>query len=86
MGDMNAKIGKDPRVPYVGHRSLHDEFNTNGIMTTDCAVTRKLVISSTMFPHRSVHKETGISPNGRTRNQIYHVMIDARHAMNITDV
>jgi hypothetical protein len=27
MGDMNAKIGKDPGVPYVGHHSLHDEFN-----------------------------------------------------------
>jgi hypothetical protein len=29
IGDMNTKTGKDPRVPYVGHHSFHDEFNTN---------------------------------------------------------
>jgi mRNA deadenylase 3'-5' endonuclease subunit Ccr4 len=86
VGDMNAKIGKDPRVPYVGHHSLHDEFNTNGIMMTDFAVTRKLVISSTKFPHKSVHKEIWISPDGRTRNQVDHVMIDEGHAKNIIDV
>jgi hypothetical protein len=64
MGDMNAKIGKEPRVPYVGHHSLHDEFTNNGIIMTNFAVTRNLVISITMFPHKSVHKETWISPNG----------------------
>jgi endonuclease/exonuclease/phosphatase family metal-dependent hydrolase len=85
MGDMNAKIGKNHRVPYVGHHSLHDEFNNNGIMMTDFAVTRNLVISSTVFPHKNVLKETWISPDGRTRNQIDHVMLDARHARNITD-
>jgi endonuclease/exonuclease/phosphatase family metal-dependent hydrolase len=69
----------------VGHHSLHNEFNTSGMIMTDFAVTRKLAISSTMFSHRSVHK-TRISPNGRTRNQIDHVMIDARHARNIIDV
>jgi hypothetical protein len=85
MGDMNVKIGKEPRVPHVGHHSLHDEFN-NGIMMTSFAVTRNLVISSMMFPHKSVHKETWISPDGRTRNQIDHVMINARHARNVIDV
>jgi hypothetical protein len=54
MGDMNAKIGKDPRVPYVGHYSLHNEFNTNRIMMTGFVVARKLVINSMMFPHKSV--------------------------------
>jgi hypothetical protein len=44
MVDMNAKIGKDPGVSYVGHHSLHDEFVANGIMMTDFAVIRKLVI------------------------------------------
>jgi hypothetical protein len=83
MGDMIVKIGKDPRVPHVEHHSLHNEFNNNGIMMTNFEVTRKLVISSMMFPHKSVHRETWISPDGQTRNQIDHVMIDAR---NIIDV
>jgi hypothetical protein len=86
MEDMNAKTGKYPRVPYVEHHSLHNEFNNNGIMMTDFVVTRNLVISSMMFPCKSVHKETWICPDGQTRNQIDHVMIDARHARNIINV
>lgn len=54
-------------------------------MMTDFAVTRNL-LSSKMFPHNNVHKGTWISPNGRTRNQIDHVMTDARHARNIINV
>jgi hypothetical protein len=83
---MNAKIGKDAREPYVGHHSLHDEFNNNGIMMTDFAITRNLVISSMMFPHKSAHKEIRVSPDGRTRNQIDHIMIDTGHARNIIHV
>jgi hypothetical protein len=83
MGNMNVKRRKDPRVSHVEHHSLHNEFNNNEIMMTNFAVTRKLVISSMMFPHKSVHKETWISPNCQTRSQINHVMIDAR---NIIDV
>jgi exonuclease III len=64
MGDMNAKTGKDPGVQYVGHHRLHDKYNNNRIIMTDFAVTRNLVISSTMFPHKSVCKETWISPDG----------------------
>jgi hypothetical protein len=86
MGDMNVKIGKNPRAQYVGHYSLHNEFNTNRIMMTDFAVARKLVINSMMFLHKSVHKETWISPDGRTRNQIDHIMTDARHTRNFIDV
>jgi hypothetical protein len=55
----------------------------NGIMMTSFRVTGKLVISSMMFPHKSVNKETWISPDGQTRNKINHVMTDAR---NTTDV
>jgi hypothetical protein len=82
---INANIKKDPRVPYVGHHSLH-EFNNNGIMMTDFAVTRSLVVSSMMFSHKSVPKKTWIYLDGGTRNQINHVMIDTRHARNINDV
>jgi hypothetical protein len=43
---------------------------------TDFAVTRKLVISTTMFPHKSVIRKYGYLK----------ATIDVRHARNIIDV
>jgi hypothetical protein len=35
-----------------------------------------LIVKNTMFPHRSVHKFNWTSPDGKTHNQIDHVLID----------
>jgi endonuclease/exonuclease/phosphatase family metal-dependent hydrolase len=86
IGDMNAKVGKDLMIPNVGKFGLHNVSNDNGTRLADFSVTRNLVISSIMFPHKKIHKETWISPDGLTRNQIDHIMIDTRHASNIIDV
>ena len=39
-----------------------------------------------MFPHKRIHKETWASNDGRTRNQIDHVIVNTRHVRNIIDV
>ena len=52
----------------------------------DFAIAKKMAISSTLFQHKRIHKETGNSPNEFTSNQIDHVMIDYRHATSILDV
>jgi hypothetical protein len=39
-----------------------------------------------MFPHRSIHKYTWTSPDGKTHNWIDHVLIDRRWHSGILDV
>jgi hypothetical protein len=77
MGDMNVKVGKDMRAHNVGRYSLHEVSNDNGTRLIDFAISRNMVISSVRFPHKDIHKETWISPDGHTKNWIDHVLIDA---------
>jgi hypothetical protein len=39
-----------------------------------------------MFPHRKSHKYTWTSPDGKTHNQIDHILVDRRRHSNVLDV
>jgi hypothetical protein len=39
-----------------------------------------------MFPHRNIHKYTSTSPDGKTHNQIDHILVDRRRHSNVLDV
>lgn len=41
-------------------------------------MTQYMVISSIIFHHKNIHKQTWVSPDGRMRNQIDHVVVDSR--------
>jgi len=45
-----------------------------------------MVITSTIFPHKNINKLTWVSSDGRTRNQIYYVIVDGRIKIYIMDV
>jgi len=86
-GDFNAKIGKEPTLkPTIGQHSLHNISNDNGQRLIDLASANNNLIKSTMFPHKTIHKHTWVSNDHVTRNQINHVVVDARHGSNVLDV
>jgi hypothetical protein len=50
------------------------------------AISKALNVRSTTFPHKDIHKETWYSADGRTANQIDHVLISNRFRSAITDI
>jgi hypothetical protein len=50
------------------------------------ATSKNLDVKSTMFPHRSIHKYTRTSPDGKTHNQIDHTLTDKRRHSSILDI
>jgi hypothetical protein len=39
---------------------------------------KNIIVKSTTFTHRSIHKHTWTSPDGNTHNQTDHILIDKR--------
>ena len=57
LGDFNAKVGRDNIFkPIIGQESLHQYSNDNGVRKVNFAISKNLVVKSTMFPHRNIHK------------------------------
>ena len=87
LGDFNAKVGRENIFkPTTGQESLHQDRNDNGVRLVNFATSQNLVVKSTMFPHRNIHKNTCTSPDGKTHNQIDHVLIDSRLHLGVLDV
>ncbi|XP_054287800.1 uncharacterized protein LOC129003530 [Macrosteles quadrilineatus] len=87
LGDANGKIGQEPVWKgTAGGNSLHKESNDNGMRLLSLAVGCDMRVMSTFFPRQDIYKATWVSPDGHSKNQIDHVLIDRRHSSHITNV
>ena len=80
------KWGEEIYQGIFGKHSMHLQTNTNGQRLVDFAAAKNMVLSSTCFPYKETHKQTWRSPDGKTNNQIDHILIDNRNANSILDV
>ena len=86
MGDTNAKVGSDniDREEIIGKHGL-GTMNENGELFADFCTFNDLVIGGSVFPHKTIHKATRVSPDGKTENQIDHITISRKWRRNLLD-
>ncbi|XP_045158250.2 craniofacial development protein 2-like [Mercenaria mercenaria] len=86
MGDFNAKVGSNNKTHenVMGKHGMGNR-NDNGESLLEFCGINNLVITGTIFPHKLRHKISWISPDGRTENQIDHLLISKQHRTSIMD-
>ena len=69
-GDMNAKVGNNPSglERVMGKHGLGSIRNDNGERLIELCDFNGLVITSTLLPHKDIHKQTWVSPDGKTEH------------------
>ena len=86
IGDLDAKVGSNNtnREEVMGKCGV-GVMNDNGARLCDFCSANALVITGTLFPHKEIHKLIWRSPDGKTVNQIDHVMVNGRMSTFILD-
>ena len=79
MGDMNAKTGSDntDRERAMGREGC--------VKFVNFCLNNNCVIGGTIFQHKEIHKLTWKSQDGRTVNQIDHVVINNKWRRSLKD-
>jgi endonuclease/exonuclease/phosphatase family metal-dependent hydrolase len=87
LGDFNAKVGREDIFnPTIGNESLHKINNDNEVRLVNFDTSKQLRVTRMMFPLHNIHKYTQTSPDGKTHNQIDHILVDRRRHSNVLDV
>jgi len=83
----NAEIGRERAYQKViRNHTLHDITNRNGELVCEYAIANDMVVASTFFQHKNIHKGTWKSPDTLTLNQIDHVVVNNNKKQMIRDV
>ena len=64
--------------PTIGNKSLHQDSNDSNVRTVKFATSKNLVVKCSIFLSLNILKCTFTSPDGKTQNQIDHILIDRR--------
>jgi len=87
LGKFNTKVGRGNIFkPTTGNESLHQDSDENGDILVNIATSKNLVVKNTMFLHRNINKYNWTSPDGKTHNQIDHILWDGRWNLSILHV
>jgi hypothetical protein len=66
LGNLNAKVSKDDIFKEtIRNESSHEISIDNGVRVVHFATSKNLIVKSTMFPHRNIHKCTYILDTSR---------------------
>jgi hypothetical protein len=77
LGVFSAQVGKEDIIkPTIGNERLHKISNDNKFRVVDYSHLKNLRVKSTMLQHFNIHNYTSTSPDGKSHNQIGHILID----------
>jgi len=83
--EFNEKVGRENVFkPTIGNESLHQDSNDDDVSTVNFATSKNLVVK--LFLHRNLYNYIWTAPDGKTHNQIDHILIDRRWHLSIRDV
>ena len=87
MGDMNAKVGSDntDRERAMGSQGC-GTINNNGERLVNFCLNNNCAIDGIILQHKDIHTLTWKSPDGKTVNQIDHVVINNKWRRPFNDV
>ena len=88
IGDFNAKVGRnnDGVRNVMGSEGLGDNANENGAQFISFCAANRMVIGGTLFRQKDIYKYTWTSPDGKYRNQIDHIAINAERRRSLRNV
>jgi len=87
LGGFNAKIGRENFIATVaGKYTLHEVTSENRKRLGQLAARNNMIIKSTCFKHKVIHKGIWMCPKTDVVNEIDHVITNKGHASSITDV
>ncbi|PIK34050.1 hypothetical protein BSL78_29129 [Apostichopus japonicus] len=86
IGDFNATVGCDNEGidDIMGKKGIGVR-DDNGERLCEFCQVNGYVITGTIFKHRTIHMETLVSPNGRAKNQIDHVLVNKSMRTSVLD-